>query len=118
MVAGFILSLGLLVDDSIVVVENISRHLRMGKSRAQAAIDATGEIGPAVIGSTGVLVFAFLPMFFLPGGAGQFVKSFIGTIIATVDRVDDNLADYHSLSRQPHIETRRRPRGQQRCSNG
>ena len=83
-VAGFILSLGLLVDDSIVVVENISRHLRMGKSRAQAAIDATGEIGPAVIGSTGVLVFAFLPMFFLPGGAGQFVKSFIGTIIATV----------------------------------
>ncbi len=83
-VAGFILSLGLLVDDSIVVVENISRHLRMGKSRALAAIDATGEIGPAVIGSTGVLVFAFLPMFFLPGGAGQFVKSFIGTIVATV----------------------------------
>ena len=83
-VAGFILSLGLLVDDSIVVIENISRHLRMGKSRAQAAIDATGEIGPAVLGSTGVLVFAFLPMFFLPGGAGQFVQSFIGTIVATV----------------------------------
>ena len=56
----------------------------MGKSRAQAAIDATGEIGPAVLGSTGVLVFAFLPMFFLPGGAGQFTKSFIGTIVATV----------------------------------
>ncbi len=83
-VAGFILSLGLLVDDSIVVIENISRHLRMGKSRAQAAIDATGEIGAAVIGSTGVLVFAFLPMFFLPGGAGAFTKSFIGTIVATV----------------------------------
>ena len=83
-VAGFILSLGLLVDDSIVVIENISRHLRMGKTRAQAAIDATGEIGPAVLGSTGVLVFAFLPMFFLPGGAGQFTKSFIGTIVATV----------------------------------
>lgn len=83
-VAGFILSLGLLVDDSIVVIENISRHLRMGKSRAQAAIDATGEIGAAVMGSTGVLVFAFLPMFFLPGGAGAFTKSFIGTIVATV----------------------------------
>jgi multidrug efflux pump subunit AcrB len=83
-VAGFILSLGLLVDDSIVVIENIARHLRMGKSRAQAAIDATGEIGAAVLGSTGVLVFAFLPMFFLPGGAGQFTKSFIGTIVATV----------------------------------
>lgn len=83
-VGGFILSLGLLVDDSIVVVENIARHLRMGKSRAQAAIDATGEISAAVLGSTGVLVFAFLPMFFLPGGAGQFTKSFIGTIVATV----------------------------------
>ncbi len=83
-VAGFILSLGLLVDDSIVVIENISRHLRMGKARAQAAIDATGEIGVAVLGSTGVLVFAFLPLFFLPEGAGQFVKSFIAAIVYTV----------------------------------
>ncbi len=83
-VAGFILSLGLLVDDSIVVIENISRHLRTGKSRAQAAIDATREISAAVLGSTGVLVFAFVPMFFLPGGAGQFSKSFFGTVVATV----------------------------------
>ena len=83
-VAGFILSLGLLVDDSIVVVENIARHLRMGKSRDQAAIDGTKEITMAVIGSTGVLVFAFLPLFFLPEGAGKFVQSFIGTIVATI----------------------------------
>ena len=83
-VAGFILSLGLLVDDSIVVIENISRHLRMGKSRAQAAIDATGEIGTAVLGSTGVLIFAFFPMLFLPEGAGKFTQSFIAAIIFTV----------------------------------
>lgn len=83
-VAGFILSLGLLVDDSIVVIENIARHLRMGKSRAQAAIDATGEIGKAVLGSTGVLVFAFLPLFFLPEGAGKFTRSFVATIVFTV----------------------------------
>ncbi len=83
-VAGFILSLGLLVDDSIVVVENISRHLRMGKRRDQAAIDATKEITKAVLGSTGVLVFAFFPLLFLPEGAGQFTQSFIGTIIFTV----------------------------------
>ena len=70
-VAGFILSLGLLVDDSIVVVENIARHLRMGKSRDQAAIDGTKEITMAVMGSTGVLVFAFFPLFFLPDGAGK-----------------------------------------------
>ena len=83
-VAGFILTLGLLVDDSIVVVENIARHLRMGKSRSEAAIDGTKEITMAVLGSTGVLVFAFLPLFFLPEGAGKFTQSFIGTIVATI----------------------------------
>ena len=83
-VAGFILSLGLLVDDSIVVIENISRHLRMGKERITAAIDATKEISLAVLGSTGVLVFAFVPMLFLPDGAGQYTRSFIVTIIYTV----------------------------------
>ena len=83
-VAGFILTLGLLVDDSIVVVENIARHLRMGKSRNDAAIDGTKEITMAVLGSTGVLVFAFLPLFFLPEGAGKFIQSFIGTIVATI----------------------------------
>ncbi|MFN3450750.1 MAG: efflux RND transporter permease subunit [Sphingorhabdus sp.] len=83
-VAGFILTLGLLVDDSIVVVENIARHLRMGKSRNEAAIDGTKEITMAVLGSTGVLVFAFLPLFFLPEGAGKFTQSFIGTIVATI----------------------------------
>ncbi|MFC4292740.1 efflux RND transporter permease subunit [Sphingorhabdus arenilitoris] len=83
-VAGFILSLGLLVDDSIVVVENIARHLRMGKDRALAAIEGTKEITKAVLGSTGVLIFAFLPLLFLPEGAGKFTQSFIRTIIYTV----------------------------------
>jgi multidrug efflux pump subunit AcrB len=83
-VAGFILSLGLLVDDSIVVIENISRHLRMGKDRVQAAIDGTKEIRVAVLGSTGVLVFAFFPMLFLPEGPGTFIQSFIAAIIYTV----------------------------------
>ena len=80
----FRLTLGLLVDDSIVVVENIARHLRMGKGRNEAAIDGTKEITMAVLGSTGVLVFAFLPLFFLPEGAGKFTQSFIGTIVATI----------------------------------
>jgi multidrug efflux pump subunit AcrB len=83
-VAGFILSLGLLVDDSIVVIENIARHLRMGKERIQAAIDGAKEIRLAVLGSTGVLVFAFFPMLFLPEGAGKFTQGFIATIIFTV----------------------------------
>lgn len=83
-VAGFILSLGLLVDDSIVVVENIARHLRMKKSRDEAAVDGTREITMAVMGSTGVLVFAFFPLFFLPEGAGKYTQSFIATIVATI----------------------------------
>lgn len=83
-VAGFIVALGLLVDDSIVVTENIARHLRMGKRRTIAAIDATREITPAVLGSTGVLIFAFTPLLFLPEGAGKFTQSFIFTIIFTV----------------------------------
>jgi multidrug efflux pump subunit AcrB len=83
-VAGFILSLGLLVDDSIVVIENIARHLRMGKERIQAAIEGAKEIRLAVLGSTGVLVFAFFPMLFLPEGAGKFTQGFIATIIFTV----------------------------------
>lgn len=83
-VAGFILSLGLLVDDSIVVTENIARHLRMGKHRALAAIEATKEITPAILGSTGVLIFAFFPLLFLPEGAGAYTKSFFYTIISTV----------------------------------
>jgi multidrug efflux pump subunit AcrB len=76
--------LGLLVDDSIVVIENISRHLRMGKERAVAAVEATKEIGLAVVGSTGVLVFAFLPLLFLPEGAGKFTRSFSATIVYTI----------------------------------
>lgn len=83
-IAGFIVSLGLLVDDSIVVTENIARHLRMGKTRTQAAIDASLEIRAAVIGSTAVLVLAFVPLLFLPGGAGAYTKSFFIAIIATV----------------------------------
>ena len=83
-VAGFILSLGLLVDDSIVVTENISRHLRMGKRRAIAAVDATKEITPAILGSTGVLIFAFFPLLFLPEGAGAYTRSFFYSIIFTV----------------------------------
>ncbi|ATW02751.1 efflux RND transporter permease subunit [Sphingorhabdus sp. YGSMI21] len=83
-IAGFIVSLGLLVDDSIVVTENIARHLRMGKTRTQAAIEGSLEIRAAVIGSTAVLVLAFVPLLFLPSGAGSYTRSFFIAIIATV----------------------------------
>lgn len=74
-IVGFVIALGLLVDDSIVVVENISRFLRNGYSRTRAAIEATEQIGVAVLGATGTLIFAFLPLLFLPGLPGKYIRS-------------------------------------------
>lgn len=83
-IAGFVLSLGLLVDDSIVVVENIARHLRMGMSRTQAAIAATRQIFEAIVGCTATLLFAFLPLAVLPGTPGKFIRVLPVTVMATV----------------------------------
>ena len=83
-ISGFIIALGLLVDDSIVVTENIARHLRMGKDRITAAIDGTNQIAVAVIGCTAVLLLAFLPLTFLPEGAGKFIKSLPIAVLGTV----------------------------------
>jgi multidrug efflux pump subunit AcrB len=83
-IVGMIVALGLLVDDSIVVVENIERYLRMGYSRVDAAIKATRQIGLAVIGCTITLIFAFLPLMFLPEGAGDFIRSLPAAVVTTV----------------------------------
>lgn len=73
---GLVIALGRLVDDSIVVMENIFRHLRMGKSAGQAAIDGASEVSTAVISSTLVTVVVFLPIVFATGIAGQLFKAF------------------------------------------
>jgi Cation/multidrug efflux pump len=83
-IVGMIVALGLLVDDSIVVVENIERYLRMGYSRVEAAMAATKQIGLAVIGCTVTLIFAFLPLMFLPEGAGDFIRSLPAAVVTTV----------------------------------
>ncbi len=83
-IAGFVLALGLLVDDSIVVVENIARYVRNGHSRMEAAIAATDQIYLAVLGCTATLVLAFLPLLFLPEGAGEFIRSLPAAILFTV----------------------------------
>ncbi len=83
-IAGFVLSLGLLVDDSIVVTENIARHLREGASRFDAAINGTRQITLAVIGCTATLMFAFLPLLALPGGSGAYIRSLPVTVLCTV----------------------------------
>jgi len=70
------LVIGILVDDAIVEVENIERHLRMGKTPFQAAMEAADEIGLAVIATTFTLIAVFLPTAFMSGVAGKFFKQF------------------------------------------
>jgi YD repeat-containing protein len=70
------LVVGILVDDAIVEIENIERHLLMGKSPFQAAMEAADEIGMAVIATTFALVAVFLPTAFMAGVAGKFFKQF------------------------------------------
>jgi multidrug efflux pump subunit AcrB len=83
-IVGMVVALGLLVDDSIVVVENIERYLRMGYGKKEAAMAATRQIGLAVLGCTATLIFAFLPLMFLPEGAGDFIRSLPAAVVTTV----------------------------------
>ena len=75
---------GVLVDDAIVEIENIVRHMRMGKSAYQASIDAADEIGLAVLATTMAIVAVFLPVGLMPGLTGQFFKSFGLTVVVSV----------------------------------
>jgi multidrug efflux pump subunit AcrB len=83
-IAGFVVALGLLVDDSIVVVENIARHMRMGQSRMQAALAGTQQIFVAILGCTATLIFAFLPLLALPGTPGKFIRVLPMAVITTI----------------------------------
>src|ERR671929_1086576 len=78
------LSTGILVDDAIVEIENIVRHIRMGKSAYRASIEAADEIGLAVIAITLTIVAVFAPVSFMSGIAGQYFKQFGLTIAAAV----------------------------------
>ncbi len=75
---------GVLVDDAIVEIENIVRHMRMGKTAYQASIDAADEIGLAVLATTMAIVAVFLPVGLMPGVSGQFFKNFGLTVVAAV----------------------------------
>lgn len=83
-IVGLVVALGLLVDDSIVVVENIERWLREGHSRKDAILKGTKQIGIAVVGCTATLVIAFLPLAFLPDIAGEFIRSLPMAVMTSV----------------------------------
>jgi multidrug efflux pump subunit AcrB len=81
---GLSLVAGILVDDAIVEIENIVRHMRMGKSCFQAAIDAADEIGLAVVATSFTIIAVFLPVSFMGGVSGQYFKQFGLTVAAAV----------------------------------
>ena len=75
---------GVLVDDAIVEIENISRHMAMGKSAYRAALDAADEIGLAVVATSMTIIAVFLPVSFMGGITGQFFREFGLTVAASV----------------------------------
>ncbi len=83
-IVGFVVALGLLVDDSIVVVENIERWLREGHSRLEAVLKGTRQIALAVVGCTLALIIAFFPLVLLPGASGDFIRSLPAAVITSV----------------------------------
>jgi multidrug efflux pump subunit AcrB len=81
---SLILALGMLVDNSIVVVENIYRHVAEGESRVRAALEATKEVAWPIIASTATTVLVFLPIMFWPGIIGEFMVYLPITVIAVL----------------------------------
>ncbi len=83
-IVGLVVALGILVDDSIVVVENIERWMRDGHTKRDAAVKATRQITLAVIGCTVTLILAFLPLNFLPEASGDFIRSLPMAVTMTI----------------------------------
>ncbi|MCB1184928.1 efflux RND transporter permease subunit [bacterium] len=81
---AMVLAIGLVVDDAIVVLENVVRHVEMGKSRRKAAFDGTKEIGFAVLATTIALVAVFIPVAFLTGSVGRLFREFGLTLAVAV----------------------------------
>ncbi|MEM9888746.1 MAG: efflux RND transporter permease subunit [Bacteroidota bacterium] len=83
-IAALVIALGLLVDNGIVVLENISRFLKEGYSKREAAAKGAGEVAPAIISSTATTLLAFFPLTQLGEGAGEFLRSLPLTVIFTL----------------------------------
>ena len=102
---------GILVDDAIVEIENIVRHMRMGKSAYRASLQAADEIGLAVVATTMTIVAMFMPVSFMGGIAGQYFKQFGLTVAIAVTfsllvarLITPLLAAYFLRDRQHHGE--------------
>lgn len=83
-IAALVIALGLLVDNSIVVVENTERYLKEGMTSTQAAIKGTKQVAYPIISSTLTTLAAFIPIAMIPDAAGDFIKSMPITVVATL----------------------------------
>jgi multidrug efflux pump subunit AcrB len=83
-IVGFIVALGLLVDDSIIVVENIVRFIRSGLKKEESAVTATNQLSIAILGVTAVIILSFLPLVTMEGAIGKFFRSFPLAVIFTI----------------------------------
>ncbi|MCD4795775.1 MAG: efflux RND transporter permease subunit [Candidatus Cloacimonetes bacterium] len=83
-IAGFVITLGLLVDNAIVVTENIHRFMEMGYSRKEAAIKATSQVGWAIVSATATTVFAFIPIIMMQNMTGKFIRAMPLAVIFTL----------------------------------
>lgn len=83
-VIGLIIALGILVDDSIVVNDNIERRFSLGDSKSEAIYNGVKEVAPSVIASTAAIVFTFSPLLLLSGANGDFIKALPSILISTM----------------------------------
>jgi len=95
---GLVLAIGIVVDDAIVVVENVERHIESGKSPREAAHQAMSEVSGPIVAITLVLSSVFIPLAFLGGVTGQFYKQFAVTIAAAVV-----ISGFNSLTLSPAL---------------
>ncbi|MEM6808299.1 MAG: multidrug efflux RND transporter permease subunit [Pseudomonadota bacterium] len=93
---GLVVSIGIVVDDAIVVVENVERHIEMGKSPREAARDAMDEVSGPIVATSLVLFAVFVPLAFLDGVTGKFYQQFAVTITASVA-----ISTFNSLTLSP-----------------
>lgn len=83
-ITGMVIALGLLVDNAIVVIENISRFMRSGYSAVEAAVLGTGQIAWAIVSSTATTILAFIPMILMQNVTGDFIRSMPVTVVYTL----------------------------------
>src|SRR5262249_15400940 len=98
---ALVLAIGLVVDDAIVVLENVYRHMEMGKPRWKAALDGANEIGFAILATTISLVAVFVPVSFLTGTVGRLFKEFGITVAVAV-----LISGFVALSLTPMLTSR------------